>query len=133
MMADYNGWADQREEERELLDQLATPSARVGPTAAFRPVIAVSRFRDVRGCAGLCRVLRLCVAEEVGCTAPGSKVSGCSIASARDIRPFVWTRDGGMRSLPTLGGSEGRPEYLNEFGAVAGQFTKADGSARAAL
>ena len=35
MMADYNGWADQREEEREVLDQLA--------------------FRDVRGCAGLCR------------------------------------------------------------------------------
>lgn len=24
MMADYNGWADQREEEREVLDQLAT-------------------------------------------------------------------------------------------------------------
>jgi hypothetical protein len=26
MVADYNGWADQREEEREGLDQLAHPA-----------------------------------------------------------------------------------------------------------
>jgi hypothetical protein len=32
MIADYNGWADQREEEREGLDQLAHPApARVRP------------------------------------------------------------------------------------------------------
>jgi hypothetical protein len=32
MIADYNGWADQREEEREGLDQLPYPApARVRP------------------------------------------------------------------------------------------------------
>ena len=35
MMADYNGWADQREEEREYLDQLSIgfPLRLVGPPA----------------------------------------------------------------------------------------------------
>jgi hypothetical protein len=38
MMADYNGWADEREEEREALDQLEVTLATAPSTRRRQPV-----------------------------------------------------------------------------------------------
>jgi hypothetical protein len=38
-----------------------------------------------------------------------------------------------MRSLPTLGGGEGFPRHMNEFGQIVGFSTNAEGTLRAAL
>ena len=39
MMADYNGWADEREEEREALDQLEMTIATAPSTRRRQPVL----------------------------------------------------------------------------------------------
>ena len=45
MTADYNGWADQREEEREALDQLETILATARPTRRRVPALRGSLLR----------------------------------------------------------------------------------------
>ena len=51
MMADYNGWADEREEEREALDQLDMTLATAPATRRRLPV-------SCRGAAPPCRGAR---------------------------------------------------------------------------
>jgi probable HAF family extracellular repeat protein len=53
--------------------------------------------------------------------------------SADFFHPFVWTPGDGMRRLPTLGGDQGQPIDLNEFGQIAGTSVTSGGSLRAVL
>jgi hypothetical protein len=47
MMADYNGWADQREEEREALDQLEMTLPTAASTRRHLPVLRGLLLRAV--------------------------------------------------------------------------------------
>jgi hypothetical protein len=51
MMADYNGWADEREEEREALDQLdltlATDPATRQPLPVLRGLLLRAAAREI--------------------------------------------------------------------------------------
>jgi probable HAF family extracellular repeat protein len=53
--------------------------------------------------------------------------------STGPIIPFLWTPEAGMRRLPTLGGGQGFPRHMNEFGQIVGFSTSEDGTIRAAL
>ena len=47
--------------------------------------------------------------------------------------PFVWVPGEGLHLLPTLGGVNGQPVDVNEFGEIAGGSVTAAGEVRAAL
>ncbi len=49
------------------------------------------------------------------------------------FQPFLWTPGDGMSGLPTLGGGQGQPNDLNEFGLIAGTSVTAGGALRAVL
>jgi probable HAF family extracellular repeat protein len=49
------------------------------------------------------------------------------------VLPFVWIPGSGVSILPTLGGGQGLPSALNEFGQIAGTSVTAGGAVRAAL
>lgn len=53
--------------------------------------------------------------------------------SAGPIIPILWTPEHGMRRLPTLGGGQGFPRHMNEFGQIVGFSTNEAGTVRAAL
>jgi probable HAF family extracellular repeat protein len=49
------------------------------------------------------------------------------------FQPFVWIPGEGLGGLPTLGGGQGDPNDINEFGQVAGTSVTAGGALRAVL
>jgi hypothetical protein len=49
------------------------------------------------------------------------------------FHPFLWTPTAGLSPLPTLGGTQGQPQDLNEFGQIAGASVTAAGESRAVL
>jgi probable HAF family extracellular repeat protein len=49
------------------------------------------------------------------------------------FHPFLWTPGDGMRPLSTLGGGQGQPNDINEFGQIAGTSVTAGGALRAVL
>ncbi|HUR02360.1 MAG TPA: hypothetical protein VM347_07470, partial [Nonomuraea sp.] len=49
------------------------------------------------------------------------------------FHPFIWIPGDGKSRLPTLGGHQGQPNDLNEFGQIAGTSVRAGGALRAVL
>ncbi len=64
---------------------------------------------------------------------PSTPIAG-SWGTAQEIpHPFLWMPGVGLSPLPTLGGTQGQPPDLNEFGQIAGASITAAGEIRAAL
>jgi probable HAF family extracellular repeat protein len=49
------------------------------------------------------------------------------------FHPFIWIPGDGKTRLPTLGGHQGQPNDLNEFGQIAGASVRTGGAVRAVL